>query len=128
LEISAIYIGLAHYGVFFLTSEEEGMPVKTACVISPESDYDAMMKCPKILVAALLMLPMNAIAFPEIPFCPIGGPPGWYNRMVDNDRYYPPPPAYYPLPVAPAYRGYPVYSGQPVSPVQATQPVTPKQQ
>ncbi|MGB5397309.1 MAG: hypothetical protein WBN96_09175 [Gammaproteobacteria bacterium] len=35
----------------------------------------------------------HAFFFPEIPFCPLGGPPGWYNRLANHDRYerYPPP-------------------------------------
>jgi len=41
--------------------------------------------------------------FPEIPFCPLGGPPGWFNRLKgDNHRYYPPPPRYYPVPARPS--------------------------
>ena len=65
----------------------------------------------------------NAFAFPELPFCPLGGPPGWFNRMTpDNDRYYGPPPVrgWYPAPYPPVYQpGYlPVY---PVGPV--TQPI-----
>lgn len=52
-------------------------------------------------------------SFPEIDFCPLGGPPGWFNRFTGqhnngpyNNGYFPPPPAmqpgygYYP-PVAP---------------------------
>jgi hypothetical protein len=48
--------------------------------------------------------------FPEIGFCPLGGPPGWLNRMngqshrYDSPYYLPPP---YPVrsPYMP-YRGY----------------------
>jgi hypothetical protein len=53
----------------------------------------------------LLLGSTGAQAFPEIPFCPLGGPPGWLNRIFDDDdhRYYPPP--YYspPPPVAAPY-------------------------
>jgi len=61
------------------------------------------------LLIPLLIGSADAWAFPEIPFCPLGGPTGWWNRMTDDDdhRYYRPPP-YYPPPVAAPYRT-PVY-------------------
>ena len=49
----------------------------------------------------------SSFRFPEIGFCPSGGPPGWFNRMTgqqNNRRYYsPPPPMLQPLypPVVP---------------------------
>ncbi len=60
------------------------------------------------------------VALPEMPFCPLGGPTGWWNRLTDDDdRYYPPP--YYPPPVIVPYWNqaypygyvpqYPVYPG-----------------
>jgi len=76
---------------------------------------------PYLLVLAML-LPGVVQALPEIPFCPLGGPTGWWNRLTDDDddRYYPPP--YYPPPqfrpywgqaypygYVPPYRSYPVY-------------------
>jgi hypothetical protein len=33
------------------------------------------------LTAFLSMLPLGSYAFPEIPFCPAGGPPGWLNHF-----------------------------------------------
>lgn len=41
----------------------------------------------------------NLAAFPEISFCPLGGPGGWMNRMLT-----PPPP---PWVMAPAYYAQP---------------------
>lgn len=64
------------------------------------------------LLILLLLGSAGAQAFPEIPFCPLGGPPGWLNRLTDDDdhhRYYPPP--YYPPPVAVPYW----YQGAPYS-------------
>lgn len=67
--------------------------------------------CSRLVVSALLvlmsMVSTQAAAFPEIPFCPLGGPPGWANRIFnDRDDYYPPPPYY----GAPHWQGYPQYS------------------
>lgn len=62
---------------------------------------------------ALLLFVLSGIgstqvaAFPEIPFCPLGGPPGWANRIFDDRDDYYPPPAYY---RAPYWQGYPQYS------------------
>jgi hypothetical protein len=50
----------------------------------------------------------GATSFPEFPFCPLGGPTGWMNRITGYDDYdgydrynrydrYPPP-GYYPSP------------------------------
>ncbi len=54
---------------------------------------------------AIMVIPSIAsgFRFPEIGFCPAGGPPGWFNRMTgQNNRYYgPPPPMVRP--------GYPTY-------------------
>jgi len=60
----------------------------------------------QLLILLLLFGSAKAAAFPEIPFCPLGGPPGWFNRIAgDNDRYYwrPPVHANYPQPYQPAY-------------------------
>jgi hypothetical protein len=57
---------------------------------------------------ALLFAVTAEARFPEFSFCPLGGPPGWFNRLSgQSHRYYPPPP--YPLqaPVIPYYRAYP---------------------
>ncbi len=51
--------------------------------------------------------PAVAVALPEIPFCPLGGPPGWLNRLTDDDDHHYPPPYYPPPPVAPYWS--PVY-------------------
>ena len=50
-----------------------------------------------VLALPLLVAGATAQALPEFPFCPLGGPTGWWNRLTDDDdRYYPPP--YYPPP------------------------------
>jgi len=44
----------------------------------------------RILVACVLMLcslRAQAFVFPELPFCPLGGPPGWANRLLHADHY-----------------------------------------
>jgi hypothetical protein len=44
------------------------------------------------LAAGLLPAMVNA-GFPEFGFCPLGGPPGWFNRVTgQHDRYYYAPP------------------------------------
>jgi hypothetical protein len=59
-----------------------------------------LMRLPLLL--ALILGAATAQALPEIPFCPLGGPTGWWNRMTDDDdRYYPPP--YYPPPLPAPY-------------------------
>lgn len=49
-----------------------------------------------VLILAGITLPSMAsgFSFPEIAFCPLGGPPGWFNRMTGQHdrRYYAPPP------------------------------------
>ncbi len=77
---------------------------------------------PCLLVLAMLV-PSVVQALPEIPFCPLGGPTGWWNRLTDDDddRYYPPP--FYPPPMYTPYWNqaypygyvplYPVYPGYP---------------
>ena len=65
-------------------------------------------------------------ALPEFPFCPFGGPTGWYNRLFDDRDYYPIAPAYYPQPVVFPYWGqqpvmvnpYPLYTPVYPPPVQ----------
>jgi len=58
-----------------------------------------------------MLFSTTASAFPEIPFCPIGGPPGWFNRMTgDSYNQYRYPPAGYPLTYPQAYPpAYPAY-------------------
>ena len=49
-----------------------------------------------LLVSLLLPAVSMAFGFPELPFCPLGGPPGWFNRMTgQHHRSYPPPPPPY---------------------------------
>ncbi|MGB5277186.1 MAG: hypothetical protein WBO73_13530 [Gammaproteobacteria bacterium] len=55
-------------------------------------------------VLALLPGWTAVTAFPEIPFCPLGGPPGWWNRIVDDDHDRPPP-HWYPPPLSAPYWG-----------------------
>ena len=50
----------------------------------------------------------GATSFPEVPFCPFGGPTGWMNRITGYDGYdrydrYPPP-GYYPSYPSPYYQ------------------------
>ena len=73
------------------------------------------------LAIALVLGSTSVMALPEFPFCPLGGPTGWFNRLTDDDddRYYPPP--YYPPPLVAPYWNqaypytyvprYPVYPG-----------------
>ena len=77
---------------------------------------------------ATAIVPSIAVgfSFPEIDFCPLGGPPGWFNRMTGqhNQGYYPPQgmaPGYPPPIVpygwqAPAMSPNPVYFQQYPSP------------
>lgn len=49
-----------------------------------------------LLLISLLPLTSQA-RFPEFGFCPMGGPPGWLNRLTGEHKkryYYPPPPRY----------------------------------
>ena len=61
----------------------------------------------------LWLTSMQAVAFPEMPFCPLGGPPGWANRVLgDRYDYYTPPPYYNNQPYWQSYPQYsPVYPG-----------------
>jgi hypothetical protein len=63
----------------------------------------------RLLLLALIFVPASASAFMEIPFCPLGGPPGWFNRMTDNHHNYRYPPGFYPMAYPPAYQAYPGY-------------------
>jgi hypothetical protein len=58
-----------------------------------------MLRIIRTLVALALLLPASSMALPEIPFCPFGGAPGWFNRLFDDDPpRYPPPWVYQPMP------------------------------
>lgn len=53
----------------------------------------------RLLIVLVMVIPVNVNAFPEIPFCPLGGPPGWMNRMFNHHHrpvYYAPPVYVYP--------------------------------
>jgi hypothetical protein len=44
-----------------------------------------------LLALFSLLLTVESQAFPELPFCPAGGPPGWFNRLThhrDHNRWY----------------------------------------
>ncbi|MGD2053803.1 MAG: hypothetical protein PVG45_06815 [Gammaproteobacteria bacterium] len=58
-----------------------------------------------VLSIPLLLGSAGAMAFPDIPFCPLGGPPGWLDRIFDDDDHhrYHPPPYYRPPPAAAPY-------------------------
>jgi len=82
----------------------------------------------RLMLLSSLLLPAGAMAFgfPELPFCPLGGPPGWFNRLTgQHHRRYPPPPSLRvprAVPYGTAYRrpavqvahDYPVVPGVPV--------------
>ena len=76
-----------------------------------------------VLVLSLLVGAATAQALPELPFCPLGGPTGWWNRVTDDDDRYYPPPYYPPPPVAPywnqpyPYGDVPRYPLYPIPPV-----------
>ena len=75
-----------------------------------------------VLGLVLLSGSGGVLAFPEIPFCPLGGPPGWWNRMVDDDDHHYPPPYYPPPPVTPYWnQAYP-YSYVPRYPLYPAYP------
>ncbi len=40
------------------------------------------MRYRRLLFLFLIFVPAISVAFPEIPFCPLGGPPGWFNRFA----------------------------------------------
>lgn len=58
------------------------------------------------MAGAIIPSIATGFSFPEIGFCPEGGPPGWFNSMFDQHdrRYYgSPPPMFRPVyPAAPA--------------------------
>ncbi len=48
-----------------------------------------------------------SFSFPEIGFCPLGGPPGWFNRVTgQHDRRYLPLPRWAYRPAPPMNYGY----------------------
>jgi len=57
-----------------------------------------------LLTLVFLTGSATAMALPDLPFCPLGGPPGWWDRIIDDDpppRYL--PPLYYTPPPLPPY-------------------------
>lgn len=75
-----------------------------------------------IFIAIGVITPTTVYSFrlPEIDFCPLGGPPGWFNRITgQNDRrYYGPPP---PM-LKPGFTPVPPVNWYPAAPIQQ-QPV-----
>lgn len=59
-----------------------------------------------ILILLVSTLSFNANAFPELPFCPMGGPPGWMNRFLNHHDYDRPPVFYQPQGYYPQSRAY----------------------
>lgn len=66
----------------------------------------------QLLLVPLLLISLEAKAFffPEIPFCPLGGPPGWANRIFNDDYHRYPPPGYWYGPYQRAYPYAPAYA------------------
>ena len=62
----------------------------------------------RLLLIGSMLVSTSISAFPEMPFCPLGGPTGWFNRMAGGPGYYPPPAMLYPPPYRPMVApGYP---------------------
>ncbi len=63
-----------------------------------------------LLLMGLVFATQVEARFPEFGFCPLGGPPGWLNRLNgQSHRYYSPyylPPSYQVRPSYMLYRGY----------------------
>lgn len=68
-----------------------------------------------LIVLGVMFTAQLEARFPEIGFCPLGGPPGWFNRMSGQSHRYYPPPAY---PLRAPYMPYPVYA----YPIQPSRP------
>ena len=90
------------------------MEVLNVAVNNIELEGKVKLRILRALLAMSMAAPGLAFAgFPEIPFCPLGGPPGWFNTLFDSDHKrwrYPPPyyryPPNYPAPPV-AYQVYP---------------------
>ena len=78
------------------------------CVVHSIIAYHGVMTYRRLLFLILMLSCSGACAFPEIPFCPLGGPPGWFNRMTGDHAYYRPAPRPYHLPNPSTYQ--PVYA------------------
>ena len=66
------------------------------------------MKVTQLLLMLAMLFSVQAEArFPEFGFCPLGGPPGWFNRVSGQNHRYHRPPAYplqmTPIPYSAAY-------------------------
>lgn len=68
-----------------------------------------------VTITCMTLISTNSFAFPEIPFCPAGGPPGWLNHFnykrdqnIWRHQYYQRPPVNYSMPDyrTPAAHGY----------------------
>ncbi|RUM95000.1 MAG: hypothetical protein DSZ28_00350 [Thiothrix sp.] len=74
------------------------------------------------LFAPLLLIIFSAspaFAF-DLPFCPMGGPPGWYDRMFGQRQIYAPPPFppnQYFAPIMPVHAPYPPTPMQRLTPL-----------
>lgn len=64
-----------------------------------------MIKLIFVLLASTISFSVNA--FPELPFCPMGGPPGWMHRFLDRHDHDRPPVFYQPQGYYPRSRAYP---------------------
>lgn len=40
-----------------------------------------------LLTSFSLFFTTSGFSFPELPFCPAGGPPGWFNHFTQNRDY-----------------------------------------
>lgn len=82
----------------FCAAAATGVRCKKRVYSSVESPMMSHMINQRILLLVLTLFSTGAAAFPEIPFCPIGGPPGWFNRIAGDDHrrhrqfWYPPAP------------------------------------
>lgn len=79
----------------------------------------------RCLTLALALSSPATQAF-DLPFCPLGGPPGWYDRLFEHRAAVPPPWAYAPPPVVwhPPY-ATPVPTSPPARDVSANPPAQP---
>jgi len=87
--------------------------------------YDDCMLCQRLLLVALMSSPATVLAFPEIPFCPLGGPPGWFNRMSGDYRHYPNRPVWYPPPYQQFYQSHPPYPAPAWGPIEQGNIISP---
>ena len=84
-------------GTFFLIVYHRYMREKT--------ETGAVKRSMLAMILLAFATAAGATSFPEVPFCPFGGPTGWMNRITGydgyrgyGDSYRYPPPVYYPSP------------------------------